>query len=218
MLGCPDVRSLRCRSVAPVQESGVELGPWVSPLLASSAVLLLSGCALWWGGEGDPPPFDLWVEQSPEGEGVVDVHVSEAAQVAVFEIVTNRGVSLLHPSPAAPGARLEAGSHGLSVDRPFLRLQRARFSEPTTTIGNHPAPAERYLFAVASTDSLALAPLLERGASLRELLGVRAYAPSDSNRAAWAVVDLVVEDPGEQDHWMAYQHPDPEIFFPPPRR
>ena len=127
----------------------------------------------------------------------METDLPRAVYLAKFELIQDRGASLLFPT-RAEDTRLEGpGIHRLPYGpTAFVRAQRERYVSPITGLLNQAPPPIRQvsMLVVISDQPLNLNPFLRAPSSLRDLLGPRAYI--DEILGAEGILATVIGDPG----------------------
>ena len=117
--------------------------------------------------------------------------------LAKFELVQDRGASLLYPARDEEARQAGPGIHRLpNVPAAFVRAQRERYVSPITGLLNEapPPPRQVSMLVVISDQPLNLDPFLRAPSALRDLLGTRAFI--NEILGAERILATVIGDPG----------------------
>ena len=158
------------------------------PLLSFGVTLLLTACATSGGGEteGGAPPAggtELYIRD------YMETYLPREAYIAFFEIIPERGVSLLYPTRGEEPRQVGPGWFRLPHSPSgFVHAQRDRYLP--VMYGR----IQSVVFMVVTSDlPLNLDPLLAAPSALRDRLGTQAYI--DDNRAVERILGTIVPDP-----------------------
>jgi hypothetical protein len=127
----------------------------------------------------------------------METEVPRQAYFAQFEIVPERGVSLIYPTTDEDPREVGPGIHRLPrAPTAFVNQQRERYESPATGLLNR-APARVTsvsVLVVISDRPLNLDPFLRASSGARDELGTRAY--TDEILSVERILGTVVTAPG----------------------
>lgn len=175
--------------------------------------LLVGACA-------DPPPADrpspgaeasaepLSAELLPPERGRFGLRLNREPHVALFEVVPDRGMGLVHPGSAEVERTRPAGTSSVPIRRTQLRKHRDWYRPESPGPLNQPAPeslkSQGMLFLVASERPLDLSAVDEAGEIRRSIADDAARNPYG---AMEQLVDLILPRRDDVswafDVWMA---------------
>ena len=165
-------------------------------LFLAFGLLLPTGCATssgdsGGGSSGPSPSGDLQIRDYMETD------VPREAYLAKFEIVPERGVSLIYPTTEEEPRQVGPGIHRLPrAPTAFVNQQRERYESPITGLLNRAPPrvTSVTVLVVISDRPLNLDPFLRASSGARDELGTRAY--TDEILAVEGILGTVVTSPG----------------------
>lgn len=159
-----------------------------SLLFFALGLFLTAGCATSSGDQGEGGTV-------PAGGGefhirdYMETYLPREVYLAKFEIVAERGASLLYPTREEDPRQVGPGIHRLPrVPTEFVHAQRDRYVSQITGLLNQPPTRTTSvtILVVISDQPLNLEPFLQAPGGLRDLVGARAYTND-----IWAVEQIL---------------------------
>lgn len=128
----------------------------------------------------------------------LQVSTNQPAYLAVFEIVPNRGVTLVYPTSPRQRQVALSGSHWLNVS---WRPERGDDASDRDRRGNRRRSPEHHVYAIASHRPLRLADGAFDDITLRAMLGARAYRAAEPYETMTALSRRFVPSGMDEEDW-----------------